>query len=103
MAPAIVDPLPPTASHVFAHSAPQEQRALRDRLSYVVLTLRSGGDKRLAHRGLYAQDFYAWVQATTALIQAGQWENLDQETLAEEVASLGVNQKHALGAISETS
>jgi Domain of unknown function DUF29 len=97
MAPAIVAPLTPTASHVFADSPPQEQRALRDRLSHVVLTFRSGGDKRLAHRDLYAQDFYAWVQATTALIQAGQWEDIDQETLVEEVASLGINQKHALG------
>jgi Domain of unknown function DUF29 len=38
---------------------------------------------------LYDQDFYAWTQATTALIRAGKWHDLDREALAEEVESLG--------------
>ena len=38
---------------------------------------------------LYDQDFYAWTQATAALIRAGKWYDLDREALAEEVESLG--------------
>ena len=38
---------------------------------------------------LYEQDFYAWTQATAALIRAGKWYDLAPEALAEEVESLG--------------
>ena len=46
---------------------------------------------------LYAQDFFAWTQTTAALIRAGKWDDLGPEALAEEVESLGISQKHALG------
>src|SRR5215470_11965606 len=46
---------------------------------------------------LYAQDFFAWTQATAALIRAGKWYDLAPEALAEEVESLGISQRHALG------
>ena len=46
---------------------------------------------------LYAQDFFAWTQTTAALIRAGKWYDLAPEALAEEVESLGISQKHALG------
>jgi hypothetical protein len=46
---------------------------------------------------LYAQDFFAWTQTTAALIRTGKWYNLAPEALAEEVESLGISQKHALG------
>jgi uncharacterized protein DUF29 len=38
---------------------------------------------------LYDRDFYAWTQETAALIAAGQWHEIDQARLAEEVAGLG--------------
>jgi hypothetical protein len=38
---------------------------------------------------LYDHDFYAWTQKTAALIAAGQWHEIDQARLAEEVAGLG--------------
>jgi hypothetical protein len=41
---------------------------------------------------LYEQDFFAWTQTTAALIRAGKWHDLDRETLAEEVESLGTSQ-----------
>ena len=30
---------------------------------------------------LYEQDFYAWTQATAALVQAGKWHEIDLERL----------------------
>ena len=38
---------------------------------------------------LYEQDFYTWTQTTAALIRAGKWTDIDSESLAEEVESLG--------------
>jgi len=51
----------------------------------------------LSHTDLYGQDFYAWTQAQTALLEARQYEALDMEHLIEEITSLGISQKHALG------
>ena len=45
---------------------------------------------------LYEQDFYAWTQTTAALIRAGKWCDLDPESLAEEVVSLGRSEYLAL-------
>ena len=50
-----------------------------------------------SHTDLYGQDFYAWTQAQTALLAARQYEALDMEHLKEEIASLGISHKHALG------
>jgi hypothetical protein len=46
---------------------------------------------------LYEQDVYAWAQTTAALIRAGKWHEVDTALVAEEVESLAINQKHALG------
>lgn len=45
---------------------------------------------------LYAQDFYAWTQATAALVQAGQWQAIDDASLTEELCELGSNLTHAV-------
>jgi hypothetical protein len=45
---------------------------------------------------LYDQDFYTWTQTTAALIRVGTWQDLDPETLAEEIDSLGRSEHHAL-------
>ena len=41
------------------------------------------------NRDLYSEDFYTWTQTTAALIRAGKWTDIDPESLAEEVESLG--------------
>ncbi len=45
---------------------------------------------------LYAQDFYAWTQATAHLIRTGKWYDLSLEALAEEVESLGARDHREL-------
>ena len=45
---------------------------------------------------LYEQDFYTWTQTTAALIRAGKWTDIDPESLAEEVESLGKSQHREL-------
>src|SRR2546427_127140 len=45
---------------------------------------------------LYEQDFYAWTQATAALVQAGKWHEIDPGGLTEELRDLGSNIIHAL-------
>jgi hypothetical protein len=51
---------------------------------------------------LYEQDFYTWTQTTAALIRAGKWDDLDRETLAEEVESLGKRDRRELGSRLQT-
>lgn len=38
---------------------------------------------------LYEQDFFQWTQTTAALIRAGKWQDIDPESVAEELESLG--------------
>jgi hypothetical protein len=45
---------------------------------------------------LYTGDFYTWTQTTAALIRAGKWLDIDPESLAEEVESLGKSQQREL-------
>jgi hypothetical protein len=45
---------------------------------------------------LYEQDFYAWTQATAALVQAGKWHEIDPGCLTEELSDLGSNITHAV-------
>lgn len=45
---------------------------------------------------LYEQDFYTWSMTTAALIRARKWCDLDPESLAEEIESLGRSEHHAL-------
>jgi hypothetical protein len=45
---------------------------------------------------LYEQDFYAWTQATVALVQAGKWHEIASDSLTEELQDLGVSQYNAV-------
>jgi hypothetical protein len=44
----------------------------------------------------YDTDFYAWTLAQAAAIRAKDWPALDLEHLAEEIESLGNEQRHAV-------
>jgi hypothetical protein len=44
----------------------------------------------------YEQDFYAWTQEQSELLRSGKWQALDIENLAEEIESLGKQQKQEL-------
>jgi hypothetical protein len=44
----------------------------------------------------YEQDFYAWTQEQSELLRLGKWQALDIENLAEEIESLGKQQKQEL-------
>jgi len=45
---------------------------------------------------LYEQDFFQWTQATAALIRAGKWHQIDPESVAEELESLGKEDRREL-------
>jgi hypothetical protein len=45
----------------------------------------------------YDEDFYAWTQAQAALLREGALQDLDVTNLAEEIESLGKNDRRALG------
>jgi uncharacterized protein DUF29 len=44
----------------------------------------------------YDTDFYQWTQAQAAALRAKDWAALDLEHLAEEIASVGNEQRHAV-------
>ena len=96
MSTAMIQPLNPAATHVFAVSAPQTQLTMQERLSHLVLTFQPIGTHRVPNNALYEQDFYAWTQTTADLIRAGQWYDIDQDALAEEVESLGKSEQREL-------
>jgi hypothetical protein len=45
---------------------------------------------------LYETDFYAWTQEQTFLLRNRQWNRLDLQNLAEEIESLGKQQRQEL-------
>ena len=45
---------------------------------------------------LYETDFYQWTQVQATLLRQGAWTSLDLENLAEEIGSLGKQQKQEL-------
>ena len=49
-----------------------------------------------SNREFYDHDFYTWTQTTASLIRAGKWLDIDAESLAEEVESLGKSQQREL-------
>ena len=57
--------------------------------------------KQLAHEpdeaALYESDFYTWCMREARLLREGRLAELDLPNLAEEIASLGNEQEHALG------
>jgi hypothetical protein len=46
---------------------------------------------------LYEQDFFEWTQTTAALLRQGKWHEIDSESVAEELASLGKRDRRELG------
>src|SRR5262245_15403138 len=56
----------------------------------------AGGTRMSTNSKLYSDDFYTWTQTTAALIRAGKWLDIDAESLAEEVESLGKSQQREL-------
>ena len=44
----------------------------------------------------YETDFYAWTQAQAAHLRAMHWDALDRDNVAEEIESLGNEQRHAV-------
>jgi hypothetical protein len=46
---------------------------------------------------LYDQDFFTWTQITAALIRQGKWHEVDPESVAEELESLGKSNRRELG------
>jgi len=53
-------------------------------------------DRSLTSTNLYDLDFYAWTQTQSELLRLGNWQALDIENLAEEIESLGKQQKQEL-------
>lgn len=45
--------------------------------------------QKAVQESLYESDFYAWTQTQVALIQSGQWTDIDVQNLVEEIESLG--------------
>jgi hypothetical protein len=52
---------------------------------------------------LYTQDFFAWTHTTATLIRQGKWHEVDAESGAEELESLGRSERHALESPSKCS
>ena len=44
----------------------------------------------------YETDFYQWTQQQAALLRQGQWNQVDAANLAEEIDSMGKNNRRAL-------
>jgi hypothetical protein len=44
----------------------------------------------------YEQDFYAWLMEQAAHVRGKEWEALDIDNLAEELETLGREQRHAI-------
>jgi hypothetical protein len=50
----------------------------------------------MATKTLYDTDFVAWSDRTAELIRAGRFDEIDAETVAEEIASLGRSERKAV-------
>ena len=46
--------------------------------------------------GLYAQDFFAWVEEQVEALRSGQTHRLDMANLAEEIEDMGRSQRRAV-------
>jgi hypothetical protein len=53
-------------------------------------------DKSINQLTLYDRDFHQWTQVMADAIRSGDWANLDTENLAEELESLGRQQRQEL-------
>lgn len=96
MAVTTIPPLNHAATQIFTVSAPQIQLNLQERLSNIVLTSQLTERNHMPNNALYEQDFYSWAQTTAELIRSGQWHNIDRDSLAEEIESLGKSQQSEL-------
>jgi len=48
---------------------------------------------RESNAELYERDFFEWTQTTAQLVRSGCWQQLDRESVAEELESLGSRDK----------
>jgi hypothetical protein len=58
--------------------------------------LKASEDQRDITTPLYDTDFYAWTQAQAAALRAKDFASLDLEHVAEELESVGMDEKHAI-------
>lgn len=49
------------------------------------------------HPTLYDQDVYLWSQEQAALLREGAWQDVDIANVIEEIESVGINLRQALG------
>ena len=66
-------------------------------VSSIIVSFPGMGSNRMRNKALYEQDFFEWTETTANLVRAGRWYEVDVQTLVEEITSLGISQKHALG------
>jgi uncharacterized protein DUF29 len=51
---------------------------------------------RTTNASLYEEDFYEWSLRTAELVRQGRWQELDPESVAEEIESLGRSDKRQI-------
>ena len=89
--------LRPDAAQVYTVSALQDQLRMQEPLSNFIVDFPSTENKRATNKTLYDKDFFEWTQTTAALLRADRWQEIDIESLAEEIESLGKRDRRELG------
>jgi hypothetical protein len=90
-------PLRTEAWRVYRTRSPEEQQKISETVSNVIVHFPSAGSDSVSNSALYEHDFFAWTQATAALLRAGTCDAIDLHTLAEEIESMGKSERRALG------
>ncbi|MGE3542062.1 MAG: DUF29 domain-containing protein [Candidatus Tectimicrobiota bacterium] len=88
-------PLQAEAWRIYVASSPGDQQKIRETVSNIIVHFPSMGSNR-SNSALSEHDFFAWVQTTVALINAGKWYEIDVRPLAEEFNDLGVSHDNAV-------
>jgi uncharacterized protein DUF29 len=52
---------------------------------------------RTSNASLYEEDFYEWSLRTAELVRQGRWQEVDPESVAEEIESLGRSERREIG------
>lgn len=92
-------PLYPDAARVYSNSPPQEQQKMVEAASNVIsnYSFIYMSSNSMSNSALYERDFFEWTQTTAVLLRAGQRNDIDWHTLAEEIESMGKSERRALG------
>jgi hypothetical protein len=90
-------PLHTEAERIYRTSAPEDQQKISETVSSVIVNFPVMGSNRLPNSALYEQDFFTWTQTTATLLRAGKLQEIDFHTLAEEIESMGKNDRRELG------